>query len=214
MFAAARRTLIGILCNSTPGVRQHTAYVDIRVRSWSKLTFYDPEPVLRELRRLERDPALLELPDVVRRLRTNQLKTDREARDALIFAHGMAGIVGAKVLVAPGETEDCDFVAKAVVNDIEHFFGVQLKELAPADLNEHQTLEHLAKSLAKYAKSDSTLAIHLNRRVTISLEDLAAIETPFAERWFFWASDPEYLTWQLFGGAPGTPVLHNFTQPE
>lgn len=188
--------------------------MDIRIRDWSKRTFYDPEPVLRQLRQLERDPGIHALPDAVRRLRTNRLKTEREGRDALIFAHGMAAVVGTKVLVAPGETEDCDFIARMTIGDTDHFACVQLKELAPADLNNTQTLEHLAISLAKYPKTDATLAIHLNRRTTIPLQELASFRAPFSDVWFFWASDPAHLSWHLYGGAQGTPILHPFAYPE
>jgi hypothetical protein len=86
------------------------------------------------------DPSVRELPDAVRRLRTNRLKTDREARDALIFAHGMATVLGTKILVAPGEVEDCDFVTRLSIGDTVHFSCIQLKELAPDDLNPNQTV--------------------------------------------------------------------------
>ena len=154
------------------------------------------------------------MPELVRRLRTNRLKTEREAREALIFAHGMASVLGAKVLVAPGETEDCDFVTKSLVVDMEYFCCVQLKELAPADLNERQTLESLAAGLQKYSKSESVLAVHLNRRTSIPLTDLAAVRAPFSEVWFFWSADPDQESWYLFGGEPGSPVLRPFTYPE
>src|SRR5437762_5128712 len=85
-------------------VRQRTkAIVSIRLRTFARRTFHDPEPVLRRLRDVEIQLARTDTPDLVRRLRTGRLKSDREARDALLSAHGMAGVVGAKVYVAPGE---------------------------------------------------------------------------------------------------------------
>jgi len=187
--------------------------VNIRIRSWSSRTFYDPEPVLREFRRLEYALADEDIPDLLRRLRTNGLKPAREGRDALIFAHGMATVVGAKVLVAPGETENCDFITRTTNDQVEHFACVQLKELAPADLSPQQTLATLVANLQKYAPSDSTLAVHLNRQGRIPFADLAEVRAPFSEVWFFWAADPEQATWYLYGGTPGDPILREFTYP-
>lgn len=112
--------------------------VNVRLREWSSRTFLDPEPVLRQLRQIEIAAVEADLPDRVRRLRTNNLKTDREARLACLFAYGMRAVLGTTVFVSPGETEDCDFLTRATVGDTTHYHCVQLKELAPADLNPSQ----------------------------------------------------------------------------
>jgi hypothetical protein len=188
--------------------------MNARLRSWAKRAFYDPEPALRALRALEVDLSATSTPELIRRLGTNKLKSDREARDALIFAFGMRTVVGAPVLVAPGETEDCDFITVATVDDTSHYTCVQLKELAPEDLNPSQTLEQLIRGLQDLPKSDTVLAIHLNRRGSIPLSDLVAGRVPFSELWFFWASDPTLTRWHLFGDAMAAPALHSFDYPE
>lgn len=184
-----------------------------RLRAWSRRPFYDPEPVLRNLRRVEIALLETETPDLIRRLRTNRLKTEREARDALIFAHGMASVLGVKVFVAPGETEDCDFITRARVGDTYHFCCVQLKELAPEDRNPSQTLASPLDGLQGLPPSDAVLAIHLNRRTRIQSADLAAARAPFAELWFFWTPDPEVNSWRLFGNTMATALSYEFEYP-
>lgn len=184
-----------------------------RVRAWASRTFYDPEPVLRALRQFERSLSGGPIPEAVLRLRTNNLKSEREARDAALFAHGMAKVCGAKVLVAPGETEDCDFLTKIRLEGTEHLMCVQLKELAPEDVSPTQTLEALIAKLQRLPPSDAVLAIHLNRRTTIPFEQLAAVRAPFAEVWFFWAADAALQQWRLFGDVLTSPRPYEFRYP-
>jgi hypothetical protein len=154
------------------------------------------------------------LPERVRRLRTGNLKQERETRDALIFAHGMSAVCGAKVLVSPGEVEDCDFITKCTLADTDHFTCVQLKELAPEDLSPSQTLEPLFHKLQSLPASDAVLAIHLNRRTTMQLEELAGFRAPFAELWFYWQADETGHAWKILGDILGSPRLVEFTYPE
>jgi hypothetical protein len=187
--------------------------VNARFRAWSRLRYLDPEPVLRELRALEMAFANANLSDRVRRLRTNALKTERETREALIFAYGMSFAIGTRVYVAPGETEDCDFITSAVAEDTRYYTCVQLKELAPEDLNATHTLHQLMSGLGKRPKSSAVLAVHLNRGMTIGLAELAQARAPFAEVWFFWASSPTLDEWCLFGDVLESPRLWSFSYP-
>jgi hypothetical protein len=184
-----------------------------RIRAWSTRAFYDPEPVLRALRQLERSLSGGTIPEAVLRLRTNNFKSEREARDAALFAHGMAKVCGVKVLVSPGETEDCDFLTRVRVEATEHFMCVQLKELAPGDLSPNQTLEPLVAKLQRLPPSDAVLAVHLNRRTTIPFEQLAAVRAPFAEVWFFWAADAALEQWCMFGDVMTSPQPYEFRYP-
>jgi len=188
--------------------------VNIRVRTWASRQFYDPEPVLRQLRAVELDVAQSNTPELIRRLRTNKLKTEREGRDALLFAYGMGYVVDGKVLVAPGEVEDCDFITRTRTGDTDYFSCVQLKELAPGDLNPSHTLDSLVAELSGLPRSDAVLAIHLNRRGQIQLATLAAVRVPFAERWYFWAATPDAREWRLYGDAMGSPLLYEFRYPD
>jgi hypothetical protein len=126
----------------------------------------------------------------------------------------MGSYLATKVLVAPGETEDCDFLTKARVDDTEVFSCVQLKELTSEDRNPTQTLDSLVAGLRNRPQSDAVLAIYLNRRGQIPLAELAALRVPFAELWYFWAASPDANQWRLFGDAMGTPSLHEFEYPQ
>jgi hypothetical protein len=185
-----------------------------RLRTWSSRTFYDPAPVLIALRKVELALADAEMPDLVRRLRTNKLKAEREARIAALFAYGMAGVIGTKVWVAPGEIEDCDFITRFRSGDVSHFSCVQLKELAPADLSPAHNLESLLIGISSRPASDAVLLIHLNRRDHIALRRLGASRLPFAEVWYLWASAPNSSAWTLYGNAKGVATCHNFAYPE
>jgi len=153
------------------------------------------------------------MPESVRRLRTNKLKTDREARTAALFAHGMASVVGAKVLLAPGEIEDCDFITCFTTGGTNNFSCVQLKELAPADLAPAHTIESLISGLYGLPRSDAVLAIHLNRRDHITFDRLRVTDVPFAEVWYLWASTPDSATWYLYGDALKSPTPYEFAYP-
>ena len=187
--------------------------MDVRLREWASRAFIDPEPVLRQLRQIELAAVQADMPDRVRRLRTNALKEDKEARLACIFAYGMRAVVGTTVFVSPGETEDCDFLTRATVGETTFYHCVQLKELAPADLNPSQSLASLLEGINKRSPSDAVLAIHLNRRTSIPIEQLAAAHVPFSELWFYWAADPTHTAWRLLGGAPGSFDLYDFEYP-
>ena len=71
--------------------------MDLRTRQWASFEYFDPVPILRHLRSVELGiqglpPDLLEISDRARRLRTNELRDAREARDAALFAHGMEAV--------------------------------------------------------------------------------------------------------------------------
>ena len=117
--------------------------MNTRLRALVRAEYYDPEPVLRSMRAAERLVADSDTPALIKRLRTGGLKSTREARDALIFAHGMSVPCRAKVYVSPGEREDFDFVTRVQVENDSIITGVQVKEWPPADLNPHMSFADL-----------------------------------------------------------------------
>jgi hypothetical protein len=58
------------------------------------------------------------------------------------------------------------------------------------------------------------LAVHLNRRATVQLEDLTALRAPFSEIWFFWQADGTGAKWKLLGDVLSNPKLIEFSYPE
>jgi hypothetical protein len=177
---------------------------------------YDPVALLQGMRRVERMLRDVVIDERVARLRTNGLRSERETRIACIFAVGLSVALGRQFWVAPGEDGDHDFLI--VAPEIQEVSGavvpVQLKELVPADLNSDQTLADLKARVAHCPRSSTVLLIHLNRRGTISFDDLQTFASPFSENWFLWCSDREQTRWAIFGMRNGEPVHTEFEYPE
>lgn len=186
---------------------------DPRLREWGQRNFHDPEQVLKDLRSLETSIADIEIPDGVRRLRTGRLKGEREARDAALFAYGLATAVGTKVYVSPGESVDADFITFLVNDGTAVYTPVQLKELVPADLNPNADLRSLIEGLARRPPSDTVLAIRLNRRERVTFPEVTKATVPFAEMWYFWSSTEDASRWALYGDVLTIPVLYEFAYP-
>lgn len=179
---------------------------------YGKMEFWDPVPILRCLRQLELSQAWSHLPQRARRLRTAGLKEQREARDAAIFAHGLATVLGTKVLFAPEEAADFDFVVSWIEEGYDRFCAVQLKELVPDDLNPMQTLDELLTRLRKYPKTDTILAILLNK--SLPAREIVVSGVPFRELWLFWQSSPDASRWGLEGDLLSDSKRYEFRYPD
>jgi hypothetical protein len=188
--------------------------VNVTLNAWSKLPYFDPEPVLKKLRRVEAELVPL-IPDRdVRELRTHGLKSEREARDAAIFAYGMGKSMNTKVLVARDESADHDFLTCWKSDDELHYCPVQLKELPPEHRNRDITLRSLLAGLPKVPGPRTTvLAIKVNRRGRFDLPQLDPASTSFREVWFFGATSLDQSEWFLFGDVLGSPGMCNFAYP-
>ena len=120
----------------------------ILLNEWNHLQWYDPEPVLLHLRRVEIELAQSDLPKKVRNLRTPGLRHQLEQRAAAIFTHGLARVTGTKVMLAPVEASDYDFVTTWPDARGQAFCSVQLKEWVPEELNPSLGLNQLLRSTA------------------------------------------------------------------
>ena len=188
--------------------------VNTQLHAWGRLTYRDPEPLLRDLRTLEIASASWDLNPKVHRLRTADLKTVREGRNAAIFSHGMASVAGSKVYFADSEDSDYDFVTHWLVGEERHYCPVQLKELVPNDLNPHATLTGLFEGLAKYQQTETVLAVLLNRPVQMALTELPPPARRFSQVWLFWGASADGRQWKLQGDVLGTPAIYDFFYPE
>src|SRR5437868_8513406 len=186
---------------------------DEQLRAWKRLKFSDPVPVLQHYRSVERQVAVSNLRDKAKRLRTPMLKGVREGRDAALFTHGMATATGRKVFFAPVEGQDYDFVTCWEENDEGRFCAVQLKELVPTDLNPGATFEGLLEGLAKYSKSETVLAILLNRPFQANVSDLRLDTVPFSQLWLFWQSSSDGNRWAVQGDVLKAPTRYDFEYP-
>jgi hypothetical protein len=159
----------------------------IRLREFQKLRWYDPRQVLISLRALELS-LLSDMDEMVRRLRTNNLKDWREARDAALFAFGISDqVLKIPTLVAKSEKIDYDFVMKWIKDDAEYYYPVQLKELPPQDLNSQIALEDIYAKLERYSGiSDLAVAIKVNRKITLHYKPWDGENKPrLKELWLF-----------------------------
>jgi hypothetical protein len=173
-------------------------------RAWlryaQKLEFQDPAPLLRRLRKVELEIAKSDVPEKIRKLRTNELKELRELREAAIFCHGVSQRIGQTVYVGRGESQDYDFVASWVVDDKQHLAPVQLKEVVPTDINPRSSLQATVDALKKYVDSEQlTVAIHLNRHTSFDLGQLIIPTLNIAAIWVFAALAPDQSVWGLWG---------------
>ncbi len=138
---------------------------NVRLRQFAKLAYGDPRGFLAALRRLEWEVAASPTPERIKTLRTQELKPDREMRDAAIFCVGMSERIGFDVRFAPVEDQDFDFIATWFDREgMRNYCPVQLKEVAPPHLNAGATIQAVVDGLARYADSaDVTVAIKINR---------------------------------------------------
>lgn len=191
----------------------------IRARKFASLEYGDPHDFLRELRKVEAMLTSFDIPEKVRRLRTSGLKSEREMRDAALFCVGMDDRFNLGVRFAATEDEDFDFVATWRIDDVQHFCPVQLKEVAPEDLNPQSSMEDVLRSLAKYRdQRDLTIAIRLSR--TTSNFDPVLLDVPkhfsFAQLWMFGCVSVDQSTWAVWGDfmdISRRPIMTTFQYP-
>lgn len=181
----------------------------IRLRKLGKLAYGDPRGFLVELRNIEAKLDNLHISDRVRRLRTNDLKPSREMRDAALFCVGISEKFNIQVRFAPVEDDDFDFVATCVADDIQHFVPVQLKEVAPDDLNPNSSILDILETLSKYSNPrDLIIAIRLNRAIRF---DPALIRVPeslrFGGLWVYGCISEDQSKWAIWGDFMATSVV-------
>lgn len=187
----------------------------ITLRSFGRLQYSDPLPILVRLREIERGLATSDTPARIRNLRTNHLKRSREMREAAIFCHLVGQRLGFTVRFALAEDQDFDFVAAWSTQEHSHFAPVQLKELPPESTGSNATFQSIVAALAAHypASKELVVAIHLNRRMTI---DFAALEIPsmsIAELWAFGATAADQNSWGLWGDLLASPSFSTHAYP-
>ena len=137
----------------------------IKLRELGKLEYRDPIAFLKSIRAFEIEVSTSQMPDRVKRLRTGPLKAERERRDAALFCVGMTELKGQKIWIADAEDQDFDFVTCWAVDGVQHICPVQLKEIAPADLDPHGGFEKVFKSLGlEYEETEKSKAPSFTKR--------------------------------------------------
>lgn len=115
--------------------------VNVELNAWGKQSFHDPESVLRKPRKIQLELVPQITDEGIRNLRTSQLKTEREARDAAIFSYGIGQALGTEVLLVREESSNYDFLTCWKSDDALNSCPVQLKELPPDELNANISIE-------------------------------------------------------------------------
>jgi hypothetical protein len=191
----------------------------VRLREFSGLKFGDPRGFLRELREVELLVTASPTPEKIKTLRTQQLKPEREMRDAAIFCVGMSERIGVDVRFAPVEDQDFDFIATWLESEgTRNYCPVQLKEVVPEHLNANATIQAVVDKLVHYVDSaDMTVAIKLNR---VGQFDLSELQIPANLRigglWIFAAlsaDQSEFGLWGDFLNAIDAPYGTRFSYP-
>ena len=182
---------------------------------WKSYTYFDPEIVLGDLRRIQLEVDLGSLPPKIANLRTNDLKEARERRDAALFTLGMGRRLGTKMVFAPVEDSDYDFVVAWVADETLKYCPVQLKELVPDELNPSATLAALfGKIKLSYPTSSETVvAIHVNKVGTLDVRTLEVPSLPVGEVFLFGAISPDQTEWVLIGDLLGELEQSYFEHP-
>lgn len=184
------------------------------IRDWEKQKYHDPENVLKQIREIELNPALQELPQKVRSLRTNKLQLHKQGREAALFCYGLGRALSTKIHFANYEQSDYDFVTCWKDQDSLVFTPVQLKEVTPDSINVKSNLQDAINKLDKYASSkDLVVAIFLNKRCKTDFSDLTIPNLNIAELWIFGAISPDQSKWFIYGDMLKTPQYAEFDYP-
>lgn len=175
--SSIRGTLQAPWPNHTAGRSHERGDTTIQLWEWSRLEFYDREPVLRVLRPRQEALAQSHLDPQIRSLRTDGLKTEREHWEAAVFAYGMGvAVVGVNVLFAsPVEHSDYDFVTSWEVD--ASLLSGSPQGIGAIQLNPAIGLLDFLSGVKRYPTSQRTVvAIHLNRDVGLDLTQLSSFQ--------------------------------------
>jgi hypothetical protein len=113
----------------------------------------------------------------------------------------MTSLSRIKIWFAATESQDFDFVAMWVIDGIQNFVPVQLKEVVPHDLNPNASMSDVFQSLRRYSDtSDLTVAVSLSQEVRFDPEALTIPDDlKLGEFWVFGALTPDHSKWGLWG---------------
>lgn len=157
---------------------------------YSDLHFEDPK---RGLWLAQRDSVIHNLLGVRSgsRARRPESKAQLEFRQGALFAYGrsvLANDTSIKFAMVLKQADSVDTVLRSGAEEGGFTYeSVQLKEIVPDTVNEHQTLENLLESLSrKYCTGEKlTVAVHLNRDAITELGKVTAPSLSLISFWFF-----------------------------
>ncbi len=173
-------------------------------REWKTYEYYDPKVILPRLQSIRLQVSASEIPEKIRNLRTNRLKSEREAWDAAVFCYLLSRVTGIEMFFSKVESSDYDSVFTWNDGTNQCFAPVQMKELVPEYNNSKSTLESIIYDLKKYTASDDLIvSIKLNRNTRIDFSSIKLPPLPMAEVYCFGATQPNEGRWVLIGDILG-----------
>lgn len=146
--------------------------------------------------------------DLLLNRRVRQIAEDRRCA---LFLFGASQVLARRILFAPFESRDYDYVAAYESNGIIRRFPIQLKQLVPNRLNASTNLQSEIAKLRKYGTSPSLIvAMHINRQMHFRPQDLDVSGVKVKELWLFGQCSRSKQTWLLFGNVMSTPQPYFF----
>lgn len=135
--------------------------------------------------------------DLLRSRRVRQIAEDRRCA---LFLFGAGQALRRRVLFAPFESRDYDYVGAYEWNGTICRFPIQLKQLVPNRLNAFTDLQREVAKLKKYGTSpDLIVAMHINRQMHLQPQYLDLSGVKVKELWLFGQFGSRKQTWLLFG---------------
>jgi hypothetical protein len=178
------------------------------LREWEKLQYKDPTKTLPGYRAVQEIVSTYNTNTKLRNLRTNSLKSEKEAWHLALFSYLISKALDIEVFYSEVESSDYDGVCMWVNDETQNFAPIQLKELVPSDLNPSSSVQKVISSLEKYTDSkDLIVAVKLTKNFTLKTEVLDLSGLKMKQLWLFGATDPMQNNWMLYGDLLGAPKL-------
>lgn len=167
---------------------------------WTSLKYMDPTKLLVGLNELFDASGIRKYRNPSDILLDRRVREIAEDRRCAIFCHGASQVLGTKILFAPYESADYDYVGAYQHNGSVQMFPIQLKQVVPDRLNSSTCVQHEISKLKKYTDArDLVVAVHINRKVHIKPEDMDLSGLKIKELWLYGELQEDSSTWLLLG---------------
>lgn len=169
-------------------------------REWRNLTYMNPTKLLVGMSEMFDSSGLLRHPNPADLLMNRRVRAIAEDRRCAIFCHGAGQVFNTKILFAPCESSDYDYVGAYQHEGKVIEFPIQMKQLVPDRINTKTCLQTEVDKLKKYSGArDLVVAIHVNRRIHLHERDIDVSGLNIKEIWLFGKMNNGTDDWLLLG---------------
>jgi hypothetical protein len=169
-------------------------------RRWFKLGYKNPLRYLIEMQDVVIKSGILNHPSSQKILNDRKLRPLKEDRRCAIFCYGLGITTNSKIVFSSFESSDYDYVLCIEHNNNKWLVPLQMKQLVSAEVNPSASIQSEINKLKKYADSKNlVVAIHINRFVEYSIQDLDFSELNIGELWFFGNFPEDKYKWRIHG---------------